>query len=564
MFSLEMKRLFLILLASIALVSGTGVETLLIDAVARYNEGNYSGARDILLPLAAKVPDNDAVCYYLGLCELYLGEMTEAETHLAEAARLDPHNFWYKERLARLYSATGRPELTVSIFEQLIEDFPDKTDVYYSLAGLYAQMGKTDKVLETLDEIETIFGKSETVTLYRYDVLMQQQRPDEAYKALEEFNKEYLSAQVLSAMGDYNLSQYEDTLALGFYNEALDLEPDCAPAMVGKAEVSRIRRNFPEYFSSIQKVIESENFAKEMKTKYLTSVIGRSDPRFVQTFRSQFDTLIEALVASAPSDSTILQTAGGYYYSTDRKDKAEEYVVRDKDLHPESLGSRAAYIQLLAGSEKWEKVAAESEKAYADFPQEKAFLEYRALALFNLEDYKEFIKVNERLVASCPGDTAVARRSYSSIGDAYYKLNDSKKAYSYFDKALKIDPNDILVLNNYAYYLCLEGKKLKKAYAMSKKTIEAEPDNATYLDTFGWILHLMGRDVEAKPFFKHAMIYGGRDQATLLDHYAEVLYALKEYDLAKGYWNMAKSKNVNGEIPDLDERVEARLKAIAK
>ncbi len=120
------------------------------------------------------------------------------------------------------------------------------------------------------------------------------------------------------------------------------------------------------------------------------------------------------------------------------------------------------------------------------------------------------------------------------------------------------------MLNNYAYYLSEEGRKLKKAYAMSKKTVEAEPDNATYLDTFGWILHLMGKDLEAKPFFKHAMLYGGKDSAVILDHYAEVLYALKEYDLAQVYWRQAQAKNTDGEIPGLEERVADRLKAIGQ
>ena len=48
-----------------------------------------------------------------------------------------------------------------------------------------------------------------------------------------------------------------------------------------------------------------------------------------------------------------------------------------------------------------------------------------------------------------------------------------------------------------------------------------------------------------------------------MDQYAEVLYELKEYDLASVYWNMAKQKN-DGRIPDLEERIEARMKAIGK
>ena len=109
----------------------------------------------------------------------------------------------------------------------------------------------------------------------------------------------------------------------------------------------------------------------------------------------------------------------------------------------------------------------------------------------------------------------------------------------------------------------MQGKKLKKALDMSRRTIEAEPDNSTYLDTYGWILHLLGRSSEAKPHFKHAMLYGGKDSPVILDHYAEVLFALKEFDTAFIYWNLARQKN-DGEIPDLDEKILKRRKEAGK
>ena len=191
-------------------------------------------------------------------------------------------------------------------------------------------------------------------------------------------------------------------------------------------------------------------------------------------------------------------------------------------------------------------------------------MEYLNLADYNLKDYDSIIKNCRYMAAREPKNTELVKSSWAQIGDMYHLKGDSKSAYKAYDKVLKMDPNYAPVLNNYAYYLSEEGKKLKKAYTMSKKTVEAEPDNATYLDTFAWILHLMGKDLEAKPFFKHAMLYGGKDSAVMLDHYAEVLYALGEYDLAQVYWGQAKAKNTEGEVPDLDARVAERLKAIGK
>ena len=164
---------------------------------------------------------------------------------------------------------------------------------------------------------------------------------------------------------------------------------------------------------------------------------------------------------------------------------------------------------------------------------------------------------------AAPRDSSKTLRSWSTMGDVYFLLGDKTKAYKAYEKALKINPDYVYVLNNYAYYLSVEGKKLKKAHQMSSKTIVLEPDNATYLDTFGWILFLQGKAAEAKQIFKRAMLYGGKDSAVILDHYAEVLYALKEYDMAFVYWNLARQKN-NGSIPDLDEKINVRKAAVGR
>jgi Tfp pilus assembly protein PilF len=149
------------------------------------------------------------------------------------------------------------------------------------------------------------------------------------------------------------------------------------------------------------------------------------------------------------------------------------------------------------------------------------------------------------------------------MGDVYHQLGDNRKAFKSYEKALKVNPDYAYVLNNYAYFLSLEGRKLKKAQDMSGRAVQAEPDNDNYLDTYGWILHLLGKSAEAKPQFKHAMLYGGKDSPVILDHYAEVLFALKEYDMAFVYWNLARQKN-DGEIEDLDERIRKRREEAGK
>ena len=542
---------------------GQNVDSQLVDAVALYNNRAFAQSRSLLQTLSKAAPDNDAVWYYLGLDEAMLGNADAAVSSLRKAVELDPHNYWYKRRLADLYHASGEDEMVIQMDESILKEFPDKTDVLYDLLSLYLKQDRYEKALEALDDIEKVIGPSEQAVRTRYDILRQMGKNDEAIAALEDFNDQFTSPSVLSMMGDYYLGEYKDSLALAAYDEALRTQSDYVPAILGRAEVFRTTRRYPEYFAAMDTFITDENVPVEAKGMYVGNIIRSLDPKIVNLHRDGFDAMVERLKETHPTDSTALSTAGGYYYATGRMDKGIECFEKSADLYPESLGQTVSVIQILLMAERWQQVKERCIAAFDRF-QELGFMEYLNTANYYLKDYDAVINNCRYLIAREPKNTELVKNSWNQIGDMYHMKGDSKEAYKAYDKVLKIDANYAPVLNNYAYYLSLEGKQLKKALAMSKKTVEAEPDNATYLDTYGWILHLLGRDQDAKPYFKHAMLYGGKDSAVIMDHYAEVLYKLGEYDLAKVYWSQAKDKNTEGDIPDLDARVEARLNAIKK
>ena len=213
--------------------------------------------------------------------------------------------------------------------------------------------------------------------------------------------------------------------------------------------------------------------------------------------------------------------------------------------HPESPTIQSHYLSFIYFTEDWEKLATEAAKALEKEPENKDYIQLLGISQFQTKRQQQAIETYTRLekVALKQKDTNNLLAAYSVIGDLSHELGDSKQAYAYYKKALKINPGYNPVLNNYAYFLALENKNLKQAYQMSLKTIESEPDNPTYRDTFAWILFLMEKPVEAKTHLKHAMMYGGKESAAILDHYAEVLYALKEYDLAFIYWDQADAKD---------------------
>ena len=514
----------------------------LIDAVAAFDAKQYAEAKGRLEKLTEANPLNDAAFYYLGMCRLYTNDIDGAKEALKKASEIDPGNFWYKERLARTYSLTGEDDLTIATYEELLKDFPKKNDLYFTLVNLYLKQGQMDKALGAMDQIEAVFGKSENVTATRYDILLRQNKPAEALKVLEDYNKEFSSPYVLTKLGDHSMAEYKDTAALAYYKEALDLQSGYMPALLGESEVYRIRRNFPDFFRTLNLFVDDETTDSQTKTQYLGMLVSRTDPRFVSSVRPQIDSLYDNLVIHHPADSAALTAAGLYWYSTERQGKAKSLLHKNMTLHPDNLGATATYAQLLAYMKDWDGLEAVCDSAQVRFPKETAFLDMKNVACYNRKDWQGIIGNNMRIIEIAQGDTSITIPALSSIGDMYHELGNEKEAFKVYSKVLKANPEYAPALNNYAYYLALKGSKLKKACAMSRKTVEKEPDNPTYLDTYGWILHLLGRDKEAKAQFKHAMLYGGKESATCLEHYSIVLEALGETDLAKVYKTQAENR----------------------
>ncbi len=518
----------------------------IVNAVQMYEDENFTGAKTMLDAILKTSPDNDAAWYYRGLCNMRLKNAADSERDLKQAVALDSTNYWYRYMLAGLYGMTGRSVLTIDMYESLLRDFPKKSELYYGLANLYINQGQADKALKIIGDIETQFGKSDATVMTRFNILSRQERHEEAYEALEEYNKEYSSPQVLSMLGDYEMGMYNDSSALAYYDEALSLDKSYAPALLGKAETYRIARDYVSYFKTLDILMADRDATPAGKAEYLQAVFRQSDPRFMKSFSSQLDSTVNIAVNAHPADSSILQTAGLYYLVTDRKEAAADAFKKVMTEFPDNVGATASYIQTLLYINDWDKVVSACDSAMVRFPQEAGFLEFANAAEFNRKNYPAVIENCVKMLRIAPTDSATFVTAWSTIGDMYHLLGDQSKAFKSYETALKVAPDNAPVLNNYAYYLSVEGKKLKKAYTMSKKTVEAEPDNATYLDTFGWILYLQGKALEAKPFFKHAMLYGGKDSATILDHYATVLEALGEKDLAKVYRQQAKNKASEG------------------
>ena len=543
----EMKFIRKIVLAAIFLFTGiyaNAQSEAYFNALDAYNSGNRQAAYDQFRNLVKAEPENDAAWYYLAILS---EDFLEKESSYRQAIALDPGNFWYKYALASDYMSNRDADKALALFEELIEENPRKTSLYYDVVNVYMAKGYSDKAMEALDVIEAQTGKSESLAMARMQIYMQKGEQKKAFDFLQDYYKEYRSPRLACLLADYYGGLYQEQEALKYYEEALAMDPDCVEASYGMAHLYRAQGQYDMYFQYIRDFIQSDYVPSQDKVEYMQELLGSG--QFVQVFAPQIDSLMTEMYLSNPTDSTITGLSAAYFYQTGQIDKA--LTVYDTILEENPDDMEAAFNRCLIYyySEDWDNVVKYTTGAIQHFDEPLDFLQIRGIAFWQLKEYDSSMEDYRTMLAMAPKDSTVALSCYTALGDLYHLQGDPKQAYKCYDKALRINPDHAPVLNNYAYYLS-EGYSqplkrpdatLRRAMQMSLKTIQQEPDNPTYVDTYAWLLHLVGRDVEAKAMFKHAMLYGGKENGTILEHYATVLEALGETDLANVYYKQAKA-----------------------
>lgn len=540
---------------AIAQKNARAQEYSIYDAIKLYQYGNIDEAKKFLTTFVSKNPSSDLANYYLSNIYMRMGDYKNALIYVQKAAQIDPANYWYLVQLARLYTIGKELDKAAEVYDKIRSEYPQKTTLYDDLIDLYIQQKQYDKASLIIDEIEKIEGKNEGTVLTRFNILVYEGKADDARNILSEYDKESPTPRTSAILGDLYMNNQNDSLGRKQYEKALSMDPSYSPARFGIAEYYRVKRQFDLYFENINPFLSDSNIDPSMKVSYLKELTKNA--QFVQTFLPQFDTMMMNTYNAHSKDSTVAYEYSGYLYQTGKAEQATQVLQKNILNYPSDKIAYRQYLAILYYQEQWDLLLSESQFVLEKFPGATDILELRGLAYVRTNKILQAIEIYKKLAAANPKDTLATTNALAILGDLHFQTGDKKSSFKYYEKVLKIDPNNVPTLNNYAYYLSLEEKSLNRAYEMSKKTIDSEPNNSTYLDTFAWILYKMGRYVEAKGIFKQAMLYGGKENADILDHYAETLFKLKEYDLAFIYWDQAK---VLDKSLGIEEKIATRKK----
>jgi len=143
--------------------------------------------------------------------------------------------------------------------------------------------------------------------------------------------------------------------------------------------------------------------------------------------------------------------------------------------------------------------------------------------LFQAGNTKEAVRLLERVVRSknAKKEKRLYLQANSTLALCYDKLGYYDKCIRLYGSILRVEPDNILMMNNLAYILAGQGKALSRAKGLAMKAVSREPANASYLDTLGWVLFKMGMYEQAREMLEKAVRLNS-SEVEIFDHLSKI------------------------------------------
>ena len=487
----------------------------------------------------------------------YYIQMNRQETAVSmmkKAVAYSPRNQEYRSTLATLLFNLGMFGEAAEEYELLVEAYPERPEMNYYLAESYSRMGEKGKAIDTYNALENVMGMNEAFSMQKFQLYMTLEQQDNAFDELKKLADKFpFEARYPIMIGDLYMQQNNNEQAFSFFNKAREIDPESPYYPVSMANYYEKTGQGDSAKILINTALTSEGLDVDTKLGILARYI-------MQLQRSKQDidganTLFLTLIEQHPDEFRLKLAYGDLLASQGKFDEARFQYSLVTEIEPEYITAWQQLLQLSLQSQDMDEVIRICKKCLEIFPDATEFHFYMGIAYYQKKEYRTAIDIYKAAISSIPKEnTPLISDFYGQIGDTYFRMKDTDKAFEAYEEALKNNDKNIVVLNNYAYYLSLLKRDLPKAERMSALTIKMEPDNATYLDTYAWIFFIQKSYLLAKLYIEQAVSKDRTGSPELVDHYGDILYMTGDKEKALEQWK--KAKEAGKVSTTLDRKIE--------
>ena len=518
---------------------------------SKYREDTEGAIRNF--EQALRYMPNDAASMF-ELSEQYYnaGRIEEAFNMIQQAAKLDPENKWYQIRLGLFYRNLDLYDDFISLYENLTKKYPDDPDMLSELIDAYLVTENFKKAVEKMDLLEQIIGENEFINEQRLSIYKRQGNDKKVISELEKLiEKNPENTRYYSMLAQVYIENGKEKEVLKIYEKIKEINPDNPYINISLLEFYEKNGDNDKAFNELLEAIRNKNL--DLTTKANTYDYWMNKHQDATNINEQARQCGEAFIETHPDIKQGYLILGSYYI-------VNENAVKSKELYQRALAIDSTdfygWQNLIISESRLnenEAVRDHAEAALKYYPMQPVFYWYAGVAnavLENNEDAISYLEKGRRYTS----DKLQMANFDAFLGDLYHQLGDEEKAFDAYDRTLRNDPDNALVLNNYAYYLSLRGERLDEALKMAIHANELVPDNVYYLDTYAWVLYKLGRYKEAEKQMKKCLSLDKNPSGANLEHYGDILLQLGKKKEAVEYWN--KAKQAGGYSKDLEQKLK--------
>lgn len=538
-----------------------------LEAVRQKEKGEYAAAYDLYQHCLDIQPHASAVRYELSQFYAAAGNDSLTQTNLEEAVAIEPDNYWYLQALGNLYLKEKKTDRAIAVYESIASRYPDREDALLGLLQIYTENSDYQNAINTLTKIENLEGPSEQMTMEKVRLYLLMKQNAQAYKEVQDLcDKNPNDLRYRNLLAGLYIDNGAPAQGLKLLGEILKADSTNTSAHLTLASYYEKAGNVPQYEKEINTVLLNPDLETDIRLNLMRSLVAKSEQdggkdstRLLSLFKEQL---------RMKQDNAELPMLAVQYMLLKKRPQSEVQPVLEQllSIAPDNMPARLQLLSYYAKPEAtdsdYRQVIKICTSAIAYAPDELPFYYYMAIAYSQTGRKKEAVSNLETGVRhitpkSNPG---MVSDLYGMLGDLYFQEKVRQKAYAAYDSSLVYKDDNIMVLNNYAYYLSLYKEQLDKAEEMSYRTVKSEPDNATYLDTYAWILFMKGEYTQARIYVDQALKHGGDKVSGIVEHAGDIYAKSGKMAEAVHYWQQALKLGPDEALRKTKLKTKIRLK----
>ncbi len=501
--------------------------------------GNLGKAKNYFIE-CLKIDSLSAVSYFeLANIAIAAQNYQGAQDLLANSVRISPNNKWYQILLGDLYQQNKEIDKAIYTYNNLVKNFPDSDEFIYVLAQLYTQNKEFDKAIETYNKLEANIGLNEVITLEKERILLELGKESLAIKEINNLIEDNpYEPRYYGFLGDLYLYNKDFKKAEESYKKILEIDSKNGLGYFSLANLSIKQKDTVNFINYFKKGIEDSNLAIDIKLQRLMPfLLGREFKN--GSHEAEILDFFKACTLTHNDDARSHIYYANFLKNKNKKAEALESYKNAIAIDNENISYWQDMFFLQIELSKFEELYTDSKDALIIFPDEPLLNLFNGMAAMQLNKPNKAVVSLEHGIKFVKENNNLKGQFYAYLGDVYYTLNKYNESFKSYDNALSLNENNVIVLNNYSYYLSLQNVNLEKAEKMISKCIELESDNYTYLDTYAWVLFKRGRYFEAKYIIERAIDSGGSESDVIVEHYGDILFKNNDIDGAVKQWKLS-------------------------